>query len=611
MHPAQVLVVAFNRVIANDLRKTIDAMMNEIGVEERPVVSTVHALCRSSVGGDDRLLLDHEREMMVYDCGTLDSEVAAAYPSYHRRAQALRDHEAQHANHPRLWQVSQQWLTQHTAQLVGDLPGQVLDRLRQGDFEDLRFRHVVVDEFQDLSAVEQQVLVAVRTDGGALLALGDPRQSIYAFRGNHRDGLRALEALTGQEVHDIVLTECQRCPAAIVHAANALTMLDEAEAMVPVSTVEARVRIVHWKSLQREAEGMARVIADAYALRGGDKHLVMVTRRRFGYDLRAALLALDDGFPVHLDFSESVLEEWPAREAFLWFSLLADPDPATWRSWLGHASPTDVGGTFKPPQRNSQSYLAWVAALGRMPAEADVLEVAGGTAASLSGNGRTVLWGRAVRYRDLLARRDWAGLSPGHLIDACFDPAEWGVETDSPDGLDLSMLRARAVEALGNLVDADDPERRSAVLKEVAQDLRYAIATREPLVTQGEEGVHVTTLWGAKGLTADHVYVLGLCDEAVPGQRSPEYPGDNLAYSEEQRRLLYVSLTRSKESLVISRATSADSREVKSLNLSAAARYGRWRWALTPSRFLRAISQYVPTSVAGEKWEGLFTDDPI
>jgi hypothetical protein len=457
--------------------------------------------------------------------------------------------------------------------------------------------------------VEQQVLVALRADGGALLALGDPRQSIYAFRGNHREGLRALEELTQQDVHDIVLTECQRCPALIVHAANALTMLDEAEAMVPVSEVEARVRIVHWKSLQREAEGMARVLADAFAARPGDKHLVMVTRRRFGYDLRSALLALDDAFPVHLDFSESVLEEWPAREAFLWFSLLADPDAATWRSWLGHATPSAPGGGFKPPQRNSRAYLAWVQALGRVPNEGDVLAAAEGTASALSGSGRTLVWDRTRRYRDLLGGRDWGALPPAQVIDACFDPGLWGVDPDSPDGLDLGMLRNRAQEALGNLADVDDPERRGLVLREVAQDLRYAIATREPLVPQGQEGVQVTTLWGAKGLTADHVYVVGLCDEAVPGQRSPEYPGDNLAYNDEQRRLLYVTLTRSKESLVLSRATSADSREVNSLNLSATERFGRWRWALTPSRFLRAITDHVPASIAGEKWGGLFEDE--
>jgi hypothetical protein len=41
-------------------------------------------------------------------------------------------------------------------------------------------------------------------------------------------------------------------------------------------------------------------------------------------------------------------------------------------------------------------------------------------------------------------------------------------------------------------------------------------------------------LWGAKGVTADHVYIIALCEEAIPGTRREEYPGSNLEFKEEQ-----------------------------------------------------------------------------
>jgi hypothetical protein len=46
--------------------------------------------------------------------------------------------------------------------------------------------------------------------------------------------------------------------------------------------------------------------------------------------------------------------------------------------------------------------------------------------------------------------------------------------------------------------------------------------------------LQIATLWGAKGVTADHVYIIALCEEAIPGTRREEYPGSNLEFKEEQ-----------------------------------------------------------------------------
>lgn len=64
---SDVLVVAFNRVIAKDLRENIDCELNNSGVAERPEIHTVHALCLRMIGDDTRLLLPHERDAMLYD----------------------------------------------------------------------------------------------------------------------------------------------------------------------------------------------------------------------------------------------------------------------------------------------------------------------------------------------------------------------------------------------------------------------------------------------------------------------------------------------------------------------------------------------------------------
>src|SRR4051812_2562501 len=74
---SSVLVVAFNRVIANQLRNDITQRLK---VESKfegslPLVSTLHGLCIQVLGLDTRMLLDHEREAMIYDLLTASSKL--------------------------------------------------------------------------------------------------------------------------------------------------------------------------------------------------------------------------------------------------------------------------------------------------------------------------------------------------------------------------------------------------------------------------------------------------------------------------------------------------------------------------------------------------------
>lgn len=117
----------------------------------------------------------------------------------------------------------------------GDRPRLLLERLKGGDFPEQGYDYVIVDEFQDLTPGEQELMFRLRRPGGQLVALGDPRQSIHTFRGNDRQGLAKLEELVGDglAVFDVSMTECQRCPKPIVVAANQLMALSGVEQMVP------------------------------------------------------------------------------------------------------------------------------------------------------------------------------------------------------------------------------------------------------------------------------------------------------------------------------------------------------------------------------------------
>lgn len=556
------------------------------------------------------MLLDHEREAMLYDVLHEFPDIKQSYKKHSKVEQALHDHEAHLANHLKLWQAVRRWLNRHKAYLVSDLPGLMLDRIQGGDFKDCQFEHLLVDEFQDLTPAEQDLFFKLRPTKGQLVALGDPRQSIYAFLGNDRLGLAKLNdhaKQAGVQVLDIPLTACQRCPQDIVVAANQLMNLVTAKPMEPVNQAHAKILVVKWSTPESEAKGMAKLIRDNIAAFPNSKHLVMVTRRQFGYWLRDELLGLDNNITVDLSFSESILETWPVREAFLFFCLLADPDAPTWRAWLGYQTPDEVN-SYNAPQRNAGAYLKFLTYCNDTISAEAVLQLCSQDRMKSSATAGVAVWDRANRYRELLAKQPWANFEVKQLIGAIFDSASWPIQKPNEQisvSNDFGQLCRTASEMLDEVAVAAEEADGSKLLRQVARRLRYNIATRKPFATNEDAKLKVTTLWGAKGLTADHVYVVGLCKEAIPGLRRDSYPGTDQEYTDEQQRLFYVSITRSKGTLVLSRPEKIKRGDALNLNLHVK---GNWHWStLEMCPYLRDIMAVLPQAQQGE---GLLKRNP-
>lgn len=596
--PAEdVLIVAFNRVIAKRLKADIEARLG--ATADKPRISTVHALCLQVVGEPIRLLLDHERDAMIYDVMHEHPDVAQGHD---QTEQALRDHEAGIAQNLALWQAVQEWLTRHRAILISDLPRLLLDRIHAGDYQGARYQHVIVDEFQDLTPGEQLLFMKLRRQGGGFVALGDPKQSIYRFRGNDPDGLRRLENLDPTSVvTDMPLADCLRCPHDIVAAANQLMTLHPPP-LAPANPTEANIHVVYWTTPEAEAKGMARRIVENIQANPDDEHLVMVTRRRFGYLLREAINHLAPELSVDLTFSEGLLETWAVREAFIYFCALVDPDPPTWRAWFAYKTPGPDARGFLAPDRNADAYLRFLAStddnIGR-----DAVEQLAQAPASRGGVGGGVVRGRAARFVELNNKfgPDLLNQEPHVVVETIFQGVNWIGGTLGSAETDMGLLRARSLAILEDIGEAEPPNTR---LQGLARTLRHQIATREPFAPSGEHSLQITTLWGAKGITADHVYALGLCQAALPGEKRPEYPGTALVFITEQRRLFYVSITRARRTLVLSRATKIRPTAAVRLGLGRL-RANRQHWAtLHMSDFLRDIMAVLPAAEDGRAWNG-------
>jgi superfamily I DNA/RNA helicase len=603
-----VLVVAFNRVIARQLRDEIDERIKTFDHKNAPGIRTIHALCIDVIGENLRMLLPHEVEAMVYDVLHLHVPIAELYHDFYAAAQALRDHEAGHAEHLKLWKAAREWLERHQAHLVGDLPRLLLERLKGGDFSEQAYDFVIVDEFQDLTAGEQELMFRLRRSGGQLLALGDPRQSIYRFRGNDRQGLSKLEELVGADgkITDVPMTECQRCPKPIVIAANHLMSLSGTDEMVPISETAADLHVVTWKNPREEATGMAAAIVKNIHAHPTDRHLVMVTRRQFGYWLREEFAKLDATLRVELGFSEGLLESWAAREAFLMFCLLVDPDPPTWRAWLAYKNST-TGDNFTATKRNADAYLRLLTDAQDVITRAVIETLATESRTKPRGQGGATIWDRAHRFLDLSVELEWQGGDAVAFVNNLFSPDHWIGEPYKEEKrksatLDLHLLREKTLALLEQQAKAHPEALPAQNLRAVAQRLRHQIATNEPLTSDEPADLQVATLWGAKGVTAEHVYILGVCGEAIPGQRRDDYPGTNADYAGEQRRLFYVSITRAKRTLVLSRALRIARGEASRIGLKVTG--GKYWCNLKMSPFLHEIMSLLPAAVPGPDWEG-------
>ncbi len=597
----KVLVVAFNRVIAKQLEEDITKCLEKANFQgDSPIIRTIHGLC-VEVANVTRLLLPHEEEAMVYDVLEANPALRQQYSRHDKAQHALWEHEAKHAQHPGLWSACRGWLTRHKANLINDLPSLLVDRLKAGDLPDYRYKHIIVDEFQDLTPGEQQLVFRLLESDGSLVALGDPRQSIYHFRGNDLQGLSKLEELVGEAIFDVPMRECQRCPKSIVEAANRLMVNHSAAPMTPLKMEEANIHVVVWHTLKKEIEGMANAITEHVANHPNDKHLVMVTRRAYGYQLREKLMEINPKIDIQLSFSESPLETWPAREAFLLFSLLCDSDPATWRAWFSYCS----GDSFKAPSRNAPAYLALLEASGDSISEETLEQLRDGLLA-IRGNGVGNIRERTERYFELKSQHQ-AEDDPSNLIDALFDSNKWIANENGNSNVartDLELLRQAAQQALEEYsTESQDHQESEDLLRKVARRLRGQIATREPLSTESMTHLEVATLWSAKGVTADHVYVLGVNDEMIPGTRRLDYPGTDLEYLNEQQRLFYVTITRSKDTLVLSRSHKIKQGDAGPLGVTVKNPTNRWP-ELEMSTFVREITEHLPDASQGDDWRG-------
>ncbi|MBS1816974.1 MAG: ATP-dependent helicase [Acidobacteria bacterium] len=583
--PQRILACTFTRTAARDIAREIA----ELGVEGAELVwaGTLHGLCFSilqrnevlaATGRVARPLAASEERFLLQDLrafgGVREAEKKLeAFGAAWARLQSDDPGWPQDAQDQAFQAALLTWLTFHGAMLIGEMVPVTLAYMRNNPLCDERtqFEHVIVDEFQDLNRAEQ-VLVDLLAEHGSLNVIGDEDQSIYSFKHAHPEGIVTFaDAHPG--THDETLNVCRRCPTTVVTLSNNLITHNQTASGRPLQPQQengaGNVQIVQWASMDAEAQGIAQYVVQR--IEHGDvsagQVLILAPRRQLGYAVRDSLL--EAGVVAHSFFNEQALDGNPkaldacqAQEMYALLTLLAEPeDRVALRCWCGFGS-------------DGLGEAGWRRIRARCEETGDsprtVLEQLAEGQITIAHTGSLV-----QRYVLLRQQEAAMGALHGHtLAEALF-----------PDGQEWA-------EPLRTIVTSSFPATMEFDAEDLLQEVRAGVTQME--TPTDVDFVRVMSLHKSKGLTAKLVVVMGCIEGMIPRIDYTASHADRQRSLEEQRRLFYVALTRTTETLILSSVTHIPVQQAFQMGLGVAG------GQVQASRFINELGPTRPAPIAGD-----------
>lgn len=395
-----------------------------------------------------------------------------------------------------------------------------------------RIGYLLVDECQDTNDAQYRLLKALAGPAGLFTCVGDDDQSIYAWRGANPDNLLSL-GTDYPDLRVIKLEQNYRCSNRVLRAANALIANNPHTHLKTLWSEQAdgeRIRIWECRDNAHEAEKVAAEIQfTATAKQAPWSDFCILFRGNF--QSRALEKALQQvRVPYHLTGGTAFLERGEVKDAMSWLRLIANPDDDAAFLRAVTSPKREVGAT-------TLARLAELAQRAGMPMSRAAESV--GALQQLPPRAGNALNTFVGVVRGL--REDARKLPPSELVRVLADKS----------GL-LVAIRAQCK-------DEASFQRRKQNLEELADWFDGGkgagpgeLAAQLALLSHADKGdagnqVRLMSLHGAKGLEFRYVFIVGVEDGTLPHDASIDEGS-----LEEERRLLYVGITRAKEQLWLS-----------------------------------------------------------
>jgi DNA helicase II / ATP-dependent DNA helicase PcrA len=427
-------------------------------------------------------------------------------------------------------------LLMHTATILR----QNLDLRQQLD---QRFRYVMVDEYQDTNLAQYVILRHLCVDFPNLAATGDPDQSIYGWRGANSKNVSSLEH-DYRDLQIIRLEENYRSTPEILSAADCLIQYNQyrkPKQLVPSRPAGQKVRLAIYPTARAEAEDIADQIMALTTQ--GDHSLadfgILYRTNAHSRLLEQAMLRRQLPYQLVGGFRFYLRKEIKDLVAYLLLTYNPDDDIALQR--IINVPPRGIGKQtlLRISQVASARRLSLLDAVRAVVAEK---KLSAKITAGLT---------QFLELYDDLARKTAGPLL--ELLLAILERTDYREYLAKQKGEDIN-----SAELLQNidelLADAQDLDQDTTEDRPALERFLETVALQADTdkLNLGQPLVTLMTLHAAKGLEFPFVFITAVEENILPHSRSKDDP----TQLEEERRLLFVGVTRAQDRLQISYAKS-------------------------------------------------------
>ena len=458
----------------------------------------------------------------------------------------------------------------HVVRLMDDEPN-VREQL------DHYFRFILVDEYQDTNLAQYHIVHAMSQIHPNLCATGDPDQSIYGWRGARPGNISTFER-DFPDVHIVSLDQNFRSTQRIVKCADQLISNNRRphRGKLMTETPEGEpVRLLLFENPDAEADGIAEEIA-AQVASGARKYSDFAIFYRVNALSRLLETALSrHAVPYQVAAGYSFFERAEVRDLIAYLRLIENESDDAAMERIVNRPARGIGNTTLLKLRN----YADKHRISLFTAAREVRSVEG-----ITPRVRKAVEGFTDLINKLHEQSAEGRVSP--LIERLIadidymalwrDDDEEEADVDRAANVHELISAARQYDALSEQMDEERDEAAAGMPAFLMEDERTSLQGFLELATLANEtdnldasqgSVTLMTLHASKGLEFPSVYIIGIESGLIPHERA--VTDGNVSSFEEERRLLFVGITRAMQNLTLTQASERTFRGMRRTTISS------------------------------------------
>ena len=580
--PQNIMAVTFTNKAAGEMKKRLESKLGK-DTAEKVCAKTFHSAC-VGILREYAMFVGFKRDFTIYDEKDCKSVLKDIYKANGIKEKEL--HKDDVLNHISIWKdkmitpdmaISQSTISSYNT--VAHLYKEYQERLKNAnamDFDDLigntirllkehpdiqaelqkKIQYIMVDEYQDTNASQHELLSLLVSPDHNICVVGDDDQSIYSFRGADVDNiLNFPQEFDG--THIIKMEQNYRSDGNILNLANSLIGHNTKRHNKSLWTYRnpgVMPTYTYYASDYDETDSIVEDIKDYIAAGNNYSDVAILYRNsRLSYVIERSLAR--EKIPYKIVGGFKFFERAEVKDIIAYLCVIANPADDQRLKRIINVPARKIGAaTVDKIATLAQQYKVSMMEIIR---NADLYPAIAKAKPALDS---------FIKMYDTMCLMA-NGSTLGELTQSVIKYSGYRkmLEDKGVDGKDELQNVEQVVVAAEEFEHAHIKTNLSEFLAEIS--LLSAVDT----LSSEENKVVMMTLHASKGLEFKNVYIIGLEDSIIPSSR------DDVGI-EEERRLLYVGMTRAKEELHLSTAKQRHT-------------FGAWGEEDKPSRFLYDIDQ--------------------